>query len=181
MLQFDEELGLPITAQEEVIVVKAEAEAEAERVSLPWRQSFTDVPNTSREREAAMRAALQALYSIHLMPEFYDAMPIDIVWDSEQNQRKVVTTSTVPPHTLVLPPCVPKATKLLTVSPHPHKVAVTVRFKTKKDPLSRGGHAGITSRHRRTKRQPAKGQPAKGQRKSQRSKRAGSTRACPCS
>ena len=73
------------------------------------------------------------------MPEFYDAMPIDIVWDSEQNQRKVVTTSTVPPHTLVLPPCVPKATRLLTVSPHPHKVAVTVRFKTKATRSREGG------------------------------------------
>ena len=127
VLQFDAELGVPITAQEEVIIQTAKAEP----VSLPWRQSFTDVPNTHREREAAMRAALQALYSIHLASEFYDAMPIDIVWDSEQNQRKVVTTSTVPPFALVLPPCVPKATRLVTASPHPHKVAVTVRFKTK--------------------------------------------------
>ena len=130
VLQFDAALGVPITAQEEVSVPIQTAK-DAVQLSLPWRQSFTDVPNTSREREAAMRAALQALYSIHLTSEFYDAMPIDIVWDSEQNQRKVVTTSTVPPYTLVLPPCVPKATRLLTVSPHPHKVAVTARFKTK--------------------------------------------------
>ena len=69
-----------------------------------------------------MRAALQVLHMLHSRASIYDAMPIDVLLDESalgKCQRHVIATSTIPPHTLLLPPCVPKATKLSTESPHP--------------------------------------------------------------
>jgi hypothetical protein len=91
---------------------------------LPWREWRSDMGSFMGDTEADKSAAVAVLHSLHWN---YDVgmEPIE-VW--QHNGRNYVTaTLEAKPRDIMLPPCVPKQSKVLERSEHPYAVQINVR------------------------------------------------------
>ena len=80
---------------------------------------------TLGEKEASRASAVAVLQALHEYHEI-EELPIDVLM-SEQKVLSVVAVGKVAESGVVLAPCVPKQTKVLDVSSHPHAVPIVVK------------------------------------------------------
>ena len=99
-----------------------------EFLSIPWedwhRSEVYVEQGLHKSLEDTVRVALREIQ----VGVDTTTLPIDIKATRDGRQRKVVATTDIPKGTLMIPPCASKSVRLVTTSPHPHAIAVTVHY-----------------------------------------------------
>ena len=126
MFTFDESTGQRTSGEQDTRADTKGKKGEQQEIAVPWKEMFQlDLGRNMGSKEAGMAAALVVLAMLH---KRFDAskLPIDIVCEKGKQEVRVVATEEIPAKTLQLPPCVPKSSKLVEHSTHPHRAAITV-------------------------------------------------------
>ena len=121
VIEFDEVTGRALNAQVEIIARQDKTTIEPQQ--LPWREWFSGAGSSLGDVEADHAAAVAVLHAVHRGMVMED-QPINIV----QLGRvvSVITTRTVNRNTIMIPPVVPKQSKVHGTSVHPCAAQIPV-------------------------------------------------------
>ena len=120
VIQFDEITGAQLNQQ---LDFPAQASM-ATVVKLPWRQWRSGIGSSLGDTEAYKSSAVAVLNSLHVNFAV-DLEPIEL-WQ-HKGSNYVTATCIAKPGDIMLPPCVPKQSKVLERSEHPFAVEMTLR------------------------------------------------------
>jgi hypothetical protein len=120
VIQFDEATGQQKNQQEHFAARKETAEA---KIKLPWKDWYNDIGSNLGHVEAEKASAVAVLHGIH---KRFDVSKERVeVW-SLKGRTSVTASEAVAPHTIYLPPCNPKQSKVFENSEHPFTVPIKV-------------------------------------------------------
>jgi len=123
VIDFDEETGKCLTDQIDFPQTQ-DTVGETKATSLPWREwrKFSQEMGATEADQASAVAALQHLHAMFpVEDEYIDVMSMDgkVVY--------VCTDRDVEKHSICLPPCIPKQSKVYERSEHPHAVKCVIK------------------------------------------------------
>ena len=121
VIKFDEITGTQLNTQVD-FGVPSEEKKQAHK--LPWREWRSGIGSSLGQTEADKSAAVAILHGLHGCFAV-DLEPIE-VWQQEGNTF-VTATRKAKAYDIMLPPCVPKQSKVLERSEHPHAVGINLR------------------------------------------------------
>ena len=102
-------------------------------MQLPWRGWPMQAAGRIMDKaEAEMAAALSILLSLRFFHVASDE-PIDVIMDTVSGEKKVAAKQDIEAGQLHLPPCIPKALKIIKRCTHPQRVGTTVSLYRKED------------------------------------------------
>jgi len=119
VLRFDEETGRQLNRQVD-FTAPVEAPKAKEPVALPWRQWYQQ-SQTMGALEADKLTAVAVLSNIH---ENFDVATQQVDVLEHESKTRVVAASDVEAKRIMLPPCVPRQSKVFDKSEHPFAVRV---------------------------------------------------------
>ena len=96
-------------------------------ISLPWKFWLRSDVGKNLDSEAAdMSAVIMVLRGLHLSSDFVN-LPVDVQTKTDMAGKRVIAAADSEAGALVLPPCVPKSSKVL---PGSTQCFVTTLFRT---------------------------------------------------
>jgi hypothetical protein len=123
VIHFDELTGKQLITQVEIL---AAPEKSIKTEQLPWRTWYSGIGQDMGVTEANQAAAVAVLHSIH---QTYDVSkePVE-VW-RHGNNIYVTTNRKLKPFEIMLPPCIPRQSKVLEKSEHPYTVQIKIAMR----------------------------------------------------
>ena len=120
VIGFNEETGERLNQQVQFLEAPKESNG---RIALPWREWWGQSASLGA-MAADKDAAVAMLHGLH---ENFDVVSqkIDVLF--EEKHQLVVTTTNVSAMEIMLPPCVPKQSKVVETTDHPYAVSLTER------------------------------------------------------
>ena len=120
VIGFNEETGERLNQQVQFLEAPKESNG---RIALPWREWWRQSASLGA-MAADKDAAVAMLHGLH---ENFDVVSqkIDVLF--EEKHQLVVTTTNVSAMEIMLPPCVPKQSKVVETTDHPYAVSLTER------------------------------------------------------
>ena len=106
-------------------------------IPLPWRDWAHGTGETMGETEADCATAVAGLHAMHVQVDVV-SQPIDVL-RFDKGHVGVVATEKVAAGMISFPPVVPKASRVLTKSDHPHAIRLAVVVKNTKSDASAAG------------------------------------------
>ncbi len=123
VINFDEKTGEQLTRQVNFEIPSTHKGSNATPVKLPWR-AWIENNASLGALEADRSSAVAALQNLH---ENYDMKDVPIELLTAAGKICVVTTRNVKKGIIMLPPCVPKQSKVFDRTEHPHAVRFTAK------------------------------------------------------
>jgi hypothetical protein len=125
VIGFNEVTGAQLNHQLQFLEAPKESN---ERIALPWREWHRIALAGDLGAMAADKdSAVAVLHGLH---ENFDVVSQKIDVFYEEKHQFVVTTTKVPAMEIMLPPCVPKLSKVVETTDHPYAVNLTERVMT---------------------------------------------------
>jgi hypothetical protein len=127
VVHFNEEIGMPTSHKGHFENLVARIVVAPHK--LPWREWYSGIGASVGKVDGDKAAAVAVLQAIHASFEA-SKQPIE-VW--QDNQSKIFVTASKPAkeREIILPPCVPKQSKVYEVSVHPSAVPCTITWRKK--------------------------------------------------
>ena len=151
VIEFDELLGAPVSAQE--IRTEDGVVGATESAAVPWKEWMRSRAALQLDEDSAAVAAVSlVLRSLHRNGKVAD-QAVDVALNLESKQRTVRASEDMEEGALQLPPCVPLSGRAHKTSVHPHRVAITVTSKdvvTKRLTTKEDASAGVALAERST-------------------------------
>ena len=123
VIEYDEVTGLPKNRQVDFSDVQ---KTRRTPIVLPWREWLDGAGGTMGELQADCATAVAGLHAVHAQVNV-SAQPIDV--HKLDGHCFVIANAKVNAGTIVLPPVVPKASKVLPISTHPHAIRLSIAVK----------------------------------------------------
>jgi hypothetical protein len=127
VLTFSESTGRQLNDQEEYAKVK-DRRTDAKPLKMPWREWQEGMGLELGQPEADIASAVAVLHCLHAKVR-QCGMPID-VWKHD-GTIYVTANRAAEQNAIMLPPCVPKQSKVLDKSEHPYKIRIHMKVLAK--------------------------------------------------
>ena len=151
VIKFDEISGKQLNQQLEFAAAASSVQiSKKPDIKLPWREWRSGIGSSVGELEADKAAAVAVLHGIHANFAL-DIQPIEVWGIRDQSANYVTATCKTGPRGIMLPPCVPKQSKVLERSEHPWAVEIITEVRQPADhdhPVTDEGDDPITLRKR---------------------------------
>jgi hypothetical protein len=140
VIEFDETTGTCLTSQIEF--KKKEEKQETGAIPLPWRE-WRSTAEKMGAKEADHAIAVVALQHLHAM--FYvEDESIDVM--SMGDKVYVCTIRDVEKHSICLPPCIPRQSKVFEKTEHPNAVKVVIKTLRKDYVIAQGSESAVAAK-----------------------------------